>query len=209
MNPQKQVDCSWTPIMSYVLGLIATDGNLSPSGRHIYFTSKDFELAELFHTYLGLKVKIGVKSRAKNEIKKYHVVQFGDVNFYRFLISIGLTKNKSKTIGSLRVPRKFFMDFLRGCIDGDGNIGIFMHPESKHPQLRVRLFSASKKFLEWIEQQVERYGIHGFFTKSLGVHVLVFAKADSTKLLNLIYYAGFPKSLERKYQVAVKYAGVA
>lgn len=71
MKQLKQVSCLWTAKLAYVIGLVATDGNLSPSGRHIHFTSKDLELAQLFHSYLGLKVKIGLKSRAKDKVKKY------------------------------------------------------------------------------------------------------------------------------------------
>ncbi len=195
--------------MAYVIGLLATDGNLSIDGRHINFTSKDYELAVLFRTYLGLTVTIGKKSRGGGGEKKYFVVQCGDVIFYRFLLSIGLTPRKSKTISALKVPHNYFFDFLRGCIDGDGSIGVFTHPESKHPQLRVRLVSASKPFLEWIKSVTSSYGINGFFTIGKRVHVLVYAIADSTKLLPLIYYSGSPQSLTRKREKAELYAGVA
>ncbi|MCX6743614.1 MAG: hypothetical protein NT116_05255, partial [Candidatus Parcubacteria bacterium] len=99
------------------MGLITTDGNLSPDGRHLHFTSKDLELAALFKKILGLTNKIGKKSRGGDEEKKYYVVQFGDINFYRFLLSIGLMPNKSKILGSLKIPDRYFKDFLRGCID--------------------------------------------------------------------------------------------
>ena len=76
------------------------------------------------------------------------VIQFGDRIFYDFLISLGITPAKSKTIASLKIPEKYFADFLRGCIDGDGDIDVHSHPESQHPQLRIRLVSASPKFLK-------------------------------------------------------------
>lgn len=204
MKPLAKTNCAWSAEFAYVIGLIAADGNLSPDGRHITFTSKDLELAVLFKQYLKHEGKIGKKSRGGDGEKKYFVVQLGDVVFYKFLLSIGLTPKKSKTINKLKIPQKYFYDFLRGCIDGDGSIGSFIHPESRLPQFKVRIVSASKLFLEWVRSMTIKDGIKGFFTIANGVYVLVFAKGDSTKLLNLVYYVGFPSSLERKYLQAVK-----
>ena len=199
MKPRAKTSCTWSPELAYIVGLIATDGNLSPDGRHITFTSKDFELASLFRKYINHEGKIGKKSRSNGGEKKYFVVQLGDVVFYKFLLNLGLTPKKSKTISKLNVPREYFYDFLRGCIDGDGSIGSFAHPESRLPQFKVRLVSASKLFLEWIRSEVVNDNIKSFFIFGRGVYTLVFAKRASTKLLNLVYYAGSPKSLERKY----------
>lgn len=204
MKPLAKVKCEWSPKLAYVIGLIATDGYISIDGRHVSFTSKDLELAELYRDYLGLDNKIGKKARGGELEKKYFVVQFGDVLFYRFLLGIGLTPKKSKTINALKIPEKYFFDFFRGCIDGDGSIGWFFHPESKLPQFRVRLASASKNFLKWIQSRMLRYGIKPYICKSRDIFQLSFAKEASTKLLKLVYYRGFPASLGRKYEKAKK-----
>jgi hypothetical protein len=47
-------------------------------------------------------------------------VQFGNVAFYRFLLSAGLFPNKTKTMGVLKIPDIYFADFLRGHLDGNG-----------------------------------------------------------------------------------------
>gem|GEM_PF-6676481 len=44
MKPLGKVKIQWSPEFAYVIGLLTTDGNLSPDGRHINFTSKDREL---------------------------------------------------------------------------------------------------------------------------------------------------------------------
>ena len=210
MKPLSKVNCTWSPKLAYAVGLIATDGNLSSDSRHIHFTSKDFELAKLFREYLKLDVIIGKKARGGEEDKKYFVVQFGDVVFYRFLQKIGLTIRKSKTIGKLNIPDKYFFDFIRGCIDGDGSIGWFFHPESKLPQYRVRLASASIKFLEWIQHRLLKSNINSYICKNRDIFQLTLAKRDSTKILKRVYYRGFPESLGRKYKKAKKIiAGVA
>lgn len=146
MKRLSKVKIEWSPRFAYAIGLITTDGNLSKDGRHMNMTSKDKEMIITFKKCLNIKNKIGRKTREKSKIKKYFQVQFGDKNLYEFLLSLGLTPAKSKTLGDLRIPNYYFCDFLRGCIDGDGCIRIAYHPESKHPQLQVRLISASPSF---------------------------------------------------------------
>ncbi len=203
MHPQKKVNCIWSPQFAYIIGLLATDGCLSIDGRHINFTSKDLELINIFKKYLGLNNKIGRKARGGEKEKKYFQVQFGDVNFYKFLLEIGLTSHKSKTIGPLLIKEDYFLDFIRGCLDGDGSIGTFRHPESRYPQLRIRLVSASKKFLKWLYNKIAFYGIKGGYIKNGNrAYVLEYAMADSKNLLSKIYYKDFPNSLFRKFIIA-------
>lgn len=102
-KPKGRVSTEWSPRLAYVVGLLATDGNLSKDGRHIELTSKDRSQLETFIRCLGLSVKISEKTSGYtgNKITR---VAFGDVLFYRWLVSIGLTPNKSKTLGPLKVP---------------------------------------------------------------------------------------------------------
>jgi hypothetical protein len=204
MRRLEKVKIAWSPDFAYAVGLLATDGSLSIDGRHLNLTSKDRELIDTFKECLGLKNKVGRKGREKSKIKRYFQVQFGDRNFYEFLLSLGLTPTKSKTIGPLNIPKEYFADFLRGCIDGDGNIIIVKHPESQHSQLRVRLSSASPLFLYWVRTKLLRHlrlrG--GWIERNRSVLILIYAKADSIKLLNFIYYKGAKRYLTRKYKVA-------
>lgn len=204
MRRLSKVKIEWSPAFSYAIGLIATDGNLSKDGRHLNFTSKDEDLVLTFKTCLGLDNRVGRKTRGGSKVKKYFQVQFGDRNFYEFLIQTGLTPAKSKTLGVLSIPEAYFSDFLRGCIDGDGNISIAKHPESQHPQLRIRLSSASKKFLEWIRQQITKHLAlnGGWIDFSARAFVLTYAKDDSIKILNFIYKNKNTEYLDRKYAVA-------
>ncbi|MEX0917785.1 MAG: LAGLIDADG family homing endonuclease [Candidatus Paceibacterota bacterium] len=208
-NRKKYVDTNWSGPLAYVIGLIAADGNLSPDGRHISFTSKDSALAKTFKRILCLDNTIGIKARGGSTHKKYHVVQFGSVDFYTFLLSIGLTPAKSKTIGELLIPSQYFPDFLRGCIDGDGSISTFSHPESKYSQLRVRLASASPKFLKWVHVEISRCmrtnGGWVYTDSKKSVATLTYATADSVKILTAIYRSSTCDCLHRKKKTATKY----
>ena len=113
-KPKGKVKIVWSPDFAYGIGLITTDGNLSPDGRHISFTSKDAELIQHYQEALGIRVHIGQKARHKEKLKKYFVIQFSDILFYRFLQSIGLMANKSTRLKEVSVPEKYFFHFLRG-----------------------------------------------------------------------------------------------
>ena len=210
MNRKNNIKISWSPKFAYVIGILATDGNLSPDGRHISITSKDRDLILQIKKALNIKNKIGKKSRGLEKTKKYFVLQFGDKNFYEYLMSIGITPAKSKTISNLAVPKKYFYDFLRGCIDGDGNISIANHPESNKKQLRLRLASASKNFLFWIKTMIMTTSpIKGgwIYTSKRQLHMLNFGKEDSIIILKLMYSKKVEFFLKRKYSVAVDYIG--
>lgn len=192
MNPQKKVKISWSPEFAYVVGLIATDGSLSKDGRHISFTSKDRELVQLVLNSLGLSNKIGVKASGISSEKKYSVIQFGDINFYKFLNKIGLFSNKTKTINSLKIPKKYFFDFVRGHFDGDGTFYSYWDPRWKSSfMFYVELISASHEHIVWLQKKVcALSGVAGRVTKSrnTSVYRIKYAKAGSLKLLAKMYY---------------------
>jgi len=108
MKPLGKVRIKWSPEFAYAIGLLTTDGNLSSDRRHINFTSKDRNLVKIFSECLKIKNKIRKKTRAREKIKKYFEIQFGDVIFYKFLLSIGLMPHKSKQIRALMIPDKYF-----------------------------------------------------------------------------------------------------
>lgn len=200
----------WSPELAYAIGLIVTDGNVSPDMRHVSFTSKDLELVLLYRRALGITNAIGRKGRGADRTrKKYYVVQFGSVQFIEFLLQIGVMPAKSKTVGKVHVPDQYFFDFLRGCFDGDGNYNEFVHSESRHAQLRIRLYSASEKFLVWVQGEVARCvpKCGGWIRKEPGssVYVLSYGKRGAVAILKRMYTRTTRFSLSRKYGIAKKY----
>lgn len=207
---QNKVKLFWNNNFAYVIGIIATDGNLSPDLRHIHITSKDYEMITNCKTCLKIDNKIGKKARGGSKDKKYYTLQFGDKNFFDFLLKIGLTPKKSKTISELKIPEKYFKHFFRGCIDGDGSISISKHPESKHLQYKVRLCSASKKFLDWILKSIcKEFNTKGGSIckmKNSSIYTLSFGKTDSIIILKMIYSKNVI-CLSRKKKIALNIMG--
>src|SRR3989344_228779 len=188
---KSKIKLIWSNHFAYIIGVIATDGNLSSDLRHLVITSKDYEMVMNCKKYLGLTNKITRTARGGSKDRKYYMLQFGDKNFFEFLLKLGLTPRKSKTMSGLKIPNKYFVDFFRGCIDGDGSISISSHPESKHPQYKVRLCSASYLFLNWILKGCKKAfkAVGGSISKTnkSSVYTLTFGKSDSIKILQMIY----------------------
>lgn len=189
----------WSADFAYAVGLITTDGSLSIDGRHINLTSKDIDQIKTFARILGLKNKIGLKSSTYNPEGIYYQIQFGNVKLYRFLLSIGLTSNKTKTLGSLKIPDKYFADFLRGHFDGDGSTYSYWDKRWKSSfMLYTEFISASKDHLAWIEETIKRlYGISGKISVCK-IFRLRYAKKSSYEIIKVMYYKADVSCLKRK-----------
>lgn len=194
----------------YCIGVIATDGCLTQRHGTIDITSKDRDYVYLLKSILKIKNKISLKYNSYTT-KKYYHVQWCHHKLYDFLISIGITPKKSLTIGKLDIPKKYFIEFLRGVIDGNGSVNISKHPQSQYLQWSLRIYSGSEKFIYWLKEKIEEYfktyGSIGFGLR----HViwLKFGKTRIRKLLQLCYYnncIGLKRKI-KKINICLKLAG--
>lgn len=206
-----------SPAVAYAVGLIATDGNLSRDGRHLSVVPIDRDLLETLRTCLSLGVAIRPHSGGYG-IRSYRV-QWGDHRFYEWLVGIGLTPAKSLTLGSLAIPDAVFPDLVRGRIDGDGSVTVYVdtYNTSKseryvYERLYVSLFSGSRGgFLDWIRAAIHRlFSLSGSITEKCAdgkrPHwTLRYAKSESIELLRRIYHSPTVPCLKRKYVTAARF----
>src|SRR3989338_10209115 len=189
-KPKGKIKIKWSRHFAYAIGLLVSDGNLSPNGRHITLVSADKEMLLNFMKALDIKVTIG-DTFSSYKKKRAFRVQFGDVLFYQFLLSIGLMPNKSKVIGKVKIPSQYFFDFLRGIFDGDGCTYSYWDPRWKSSFMFYLCFaSASPIFLNWLRMQIEqRLSVRGQVTglQHGSCGQLKDAKADSLKILKRMY----------------------
>lgn len=201
-KPQGKVKRIWSPNFAYAIGLLVTDGCLYNDGRHLSLTTKDLEQAENFKKCLGLKVKIGKKSSGTTDEKKYHNVQFGDVLFYKFLLGIGLTSAKSKTIKDVLIPDKYFFDYLRGCFDGDGSFYSYWDPRWRSSHMfYVEFVSASREHIKWLRKEIfSKCGTKGHTAavKKHSFFQLKYAKKEALVIIKKMYYNPRVVCLSRK-----------
>ena len=199
-KPKGKVKIRWSANFAYAIGLLVSDGNLSPDGRHIVFVSKDDEQISNFLTALDISVPVSYSQSGYTDSKAPRV-QFGDVIFYDFLLSIGLMPNKSKVIGEVVIPQKYFWHFLRGMFDGDGSIHSYLDPRWKSSFMFYTIFSsASEDYIIWLRKEIYRLaGISGHVTGTpKTIFQLKYAKADSLILLRAMYPKSRVMSLSRK-----------
>ena len=194
----------WSRNLAYVVGLLATDGCLSKDKRHIDFTSNDRDLINTFKDCLRLDNKVCLK-KCGDANRVCSRIQFGDVRLYRFLLSIGLMPNKTKILGKLNIPDKYFFDFLRGILDGDGYIQVYqdsVYPNSQ--RLYTRFACASLRHLMWLRKRIKYYlRIKGSLQETVKkIFELRYAKSESVVLLQAIYYSRYLPCLKRKRDIA-------
>lgn len=210
----------WTPQLAYAVGLITTDGSLSKDNRHIDFTSSDLQLLKTFKKCLLLKNRISEKSGGyKSERKSYHI-QFCNVNLYNWLRSIGLMSNKTYYLKDIAVPKKYFRDFLRGHLDGDGSIVTYTDrymsykdKRYKYNRIYLTFCSSALEHIKWIQTTIKGFfGINGSLSgwkhkdrnSKLTFWKLRFAKNNSLKILSWLYYKPDLPCLIRKRKIAEK-----
>lgn len=206
-KPKGRVNTTWSPELAYAVGLIAADGSLSTNGRHINFTSKDLNLIKTFQKCLQLEdIKIGNKTRGYEFTKKYYQVQFGDVLFYKWLVDIGFTSNKSLTISELKIPNEFFFDFIRGEWDGDGTIVCSKDTRWRNSfAVSIAFASGSINFLLWLQNGINsRLGTTGHIHNGHRATQLRYARKDSRKLFDAMFYSDSLPCLDRKFAKAQK-----
>lgn len=198
-RPRKTIDTTWTPGLAYCVGLLATDGCLYNDGRHMSFTSADLQLVRLFKQLLRLPNVVGRKKSGSSEKRCPHI-QFGSVLFYDWLMNIGLTPRKSLTLRSLSIPKKYLLDFARGCFDGDGTIYSYMDPRWANSHMFYIAFtSGSRHFTEWLRSiLMKAVGIRGHISATDGFYQLRYAKAESIVLITKMYYNLRVPCLHRK-----------
>lgn len=214
-------DFEWTPGLAYVIGLLTTDGNLSKDGRHITMRSSDTQLLKTFKKCLGLTTKIAQSKNDGWAKKPSYRVQFSNAQFYRWLLKIGLFPNKTYTISKLKIPDKYFPDFLRGHLDGDGSVwtyedqwNTFKNPKYIYTRLYTCFKSASKIHIDWLRKNIIKLmSIKGHVNEEgpqrsyqiTSMWKLKFAKKDSIKLLSWLYYNPNVPCLIRKRKIAEKF----
>jgi hypothetical protein len=206
-KPKGRVDTTWRPELAYAVGLLTADGSLSKNCRHIDFTSKDKDQVETFLRCLAIDdIKIGTKKSVHNKTTLYYRSQFGDVLFYDWLVTLGLSANKSLTLGPLHIPDEYFFDFVRGEWDGDGTIYCSRDKRWKNSfVVSIAFASGSIDFLMWLQNEInKRLGTTGHIKKGSKALQLCYARIDSKKLFEAMFYKQDLPHLHRKFAKAVE-----
>ena len=200
-QPKRIINEKWNSNLAYAVGLIATDGYLSNDGLLVDLTSKDREQLLNFSKCVGVDFKIGNKWNKKGD--ECLRIQFKNKIFYDFLLSLGLTPKKSLTMGKLKIPGRYFFDFLRGCFDGDGCFYSYWDPRWRSSHMFYLTFSsASYTHILWLQGNIYKFLlIKGHISKSQrkgSIYNLRYAKKEAMEIIKKMYYNSRVICLSRK-----------
>jgi len=216
---KSDIGYKWNSNLAYAIGLIATDGNLSKDKRHILFTTTDRQLANTFKKCLAIKNRTIITPPSGFGKKRAYRINLGNVKLYRWLQKIGLMPKKTALMGELNIPNQYFVDFLRGHLDGDGSVFTYTDKYMKYKEkkytynrLYTKFISTSFNQITWIRNKIkeslDKYGSLTHYLKrdrKLAIWQLRFAKKDSLKLLSWIYYRPNLPCLNRKRKIAEQF----
>jgi hypothetical protein len=146
--------------MSYVLGLIVADGNLvvkriKKDGTKQYsldITSKDLILLKKIRKVMGAQQKIGKKRSGYNKEKKCYKIQIGHQKICNDLLNLGIKPRKTYEPFTIKVPQKYFPDFVRGFFGGDGTV--FIYKVNNVPQIKAKFKSTNFSFIVELNRQL-------------------------------------------------------
>jgi len=205
---------SWSPEMAYILGFFTADGNMirNKRGAHfIEFQITDRDLLIKIRKALGSNHKITARKRNERWKTSYRL-QIGSKEIFCDLIKLGITPNKSKSIGLPQVKSRYFSHFARGYFDGDGNVwaGYRYRSNRKKPTtvLLTRFTSGSRKFIvEFRDRLTKEIGLSSnssilFYS---GGYRLSYSIKDSIKFYNFIYSGNSDLCLSRKKKIFEKF----
>jgi hypothetical protein len=174
----------------YWIGFLAADGGIHSKSNRILLGSseKDYKHLELYSKFVKAPIK-----RIYNKVYKIYEVRVGfrDKAIKDFLVKIGITPNKSKTL-KLNIPLN--RHILRGVFDGDGY--------AKKDKGYIEIATASEDFKNQISTFLTENNIHHTIhgkRKTLFI-VGVYTKKECKKLYKL-FYNNATVFLERKKAV--------
>ena len=141
----------WNAEMAYVLGYIAADGSIIiRKGRKseqfiVNITSADKNHLIKIKNILRAKYKIGQKLSGSGNIA--YQLQISNSEMAKSLIKLGILPRKTYSLSSLKIPGKYFADFVRGFFDGDGTV--YIYSVNGTPQIKSGFVAYKFDFCIW------------------------------------------------------------
>lgn len=165
----------------YWLGYMAADGCVHTKSNRIDIVScKDPTHLENYCKFLNHKVSIQKHKDNRKEDYWNYCVSFCNKEVKNYLIELGLTPNKSKTI-KMNIPLSFA--FLRGVFDGDGCVS-----KSSKNSISWGITTASKEFAIQINNFLRENYIVSSITGDSQYLVRVGGKENLSRLYKYLYY---------------------
>lgn len=184
---------------AYILGLIYSDGNIAWNTKKGYYSltitasQKDVAHLENIRNLLASTKPLIYAPKTKS----YRLI-VSNKNLCRVLMRLGITPKKSLTVNFPEIQEAHLRHFIRGVIDGDGNVRYVSRKRS--PYFEITIASGSIEFCKGMVESIKRhFGIDANIRKvSENTHVIRYSCSRGKKLAEYIYHDA-NLFLERKY----------
>lgn len=197
---------------SYFLGWLATDGFSNPITRVVGLSinEKDRKIIELFKRSIEAEVPIEIiKNSGFSSNYNMCRLRVSNGKISSDLHKLGISKNKSYELKFPILDEKYFYPFMRGAIEGDGEIRI-VHGKNGKTIFSLCL-SGTKDFLKGFTDYFGKMGIYFSVSKKRyksrdGYYYRIFIqnKLNIIKILDKMYENHNGLFLDRKYNVYLK-----
>lgn len=211
-----------TPDKAYWLGFIYADGwiiNNTNAGTYelgIELQRKDRRHLEKFSEAIGGNFKIVDKHQFKRIAGAYYtsetfssVIRIYSKSIVKDLIRHGVVERKTASDMYPQVDQ-YFIDFLRGYIDGDGCL--YFDKIHGKDRMTVAITSSNEKGLTYIcEKLKQEYNVNSrvYKLKDRKYRLIVYRAEDVDRILGLLYYSDDVVCLSRKLEKYKTYLGLA
>lgn len=205
-----------TPTKAYWLGFIYADGYIinNPKNRNyelgMELQSEDKYMLDMLNEELGNVHRLYHKHQTKQicgyeqmSVTDSWVLRVYSKDIVNDLIRHHIVPNKTNSELFPKV-NKFFLDFVRGYLDGDGCIYV-----DKKGHLYVHITSANVGILNYLQEKfLSDYKVKShIYNENSKKYRIVFYGAEALNMLNLIYYNDSVIKLNRKYDKYSQYLG--
>lgn len=190
--------------MAWILGFIASDGTVRKDKNEIKIglSIKDKEILEKIKQELQLQVDI--KEYITGNGYEACSLTWTCEEHKQDLALYGITPQKTFTLKPpIKLPKEFYIDYIRGYFDGDGSINLIPNSNSRgNGNLRWQICGANKEFLQWIidtlytEYSIQKVNIY----QQLRINTLYYFQYSSraTRQIYNILYSNNSLYLQRK-----------
>jgi hypothetical protein len=185
---------------AYILGFIYADGNVAWDEAKGYYTltitaaEKDKVHLEAIRSHLS-----STKPLLYSESTKSYRMIVNNKTICKKLISLGVIPRKSLVVSFPKLPANLQSHFIRGVVDGDGNVRYVSRKRS--PYFEITISSGSKGFLISLADLVDKnIGIQVNLRKiGTNTYQVQYSCAKGKKFGDYIY-SDASLYLERKYK---------
>lgn len=193
--------------MAWLLGFIASDGNVSKDNNRIKISLSSVDKEILEKIKEELEIEANIKDYVTNNGFYVSELCWPSRKHKQTLANYSIIPNKTFLLKPpYGLEEEYHIDYVRGCFDGDGSISLIKNSNGRgQGNIRFQIASATEEILEWILDVFERYGITRpkiqvqIKPSGTPLYYFQYSSVMSRKIYHILYT---PNSLrlERKYQ---------